>query len=313
MLSKPQLTQIILLTLLLVFGLLGYFTQVGRGFDFRSSISSFSEYINQIQFLKDSPKQKECFDYLNLQDSQFTYCKISDKVARPSVAIIGDSHANAAYYGFKNLLDTNNIGSILLADAGNPLYLMEDNGQSRPYARKQATNQILQILSGLKDIREVYIFTRGPLYLTGTEPLTGESLVFPSTIPAELYLSSKQLMINELNSAGKNVNLVMENPELKFLPRACIGNLQFLRVKSCNLSKTDFYARQNNYRKNLSSLVGVNIIDTSKIFFDSLNCKIYDQKNNLLYADDDHLSQFGSLKQAQYILSLSQLNLKLSP
>lgn len=309
---KSRLIQTILIALILVLGLCGYFTKVNGGLELRKSIASFSQYNNELHFLKNTPKQKACLDYLNLQDSLFTYCKISNATYQPSVAIIGDSHANAAYDGFSKILEANHIGSILLADAGNPLYQSEDFGQVHPYARMQATNQILQVLRGLKEVREVYIFTRGPLYLTGTEPITGENIVFPSITSSSLYLSSIQSAINELNISGREVKPVIENPEFHNSPRACARSIPYLNTY-CSLSMHNLIGRQKTYRELLGGLVAAKVIDASSVFCNDLNCSMFDAKENLLYVDDDHLSRQGSFKQAQYILSLPGNYVRLRP
>jgi len=295
--------QIILIVLILVLGFCGYFTKVQDGLVFRKPIVAFASHNDDLQFLKNNPKQKACLDYLNLKDSLFTYCKISSNGLKPSVAIIGDSHANAAYYGLSKFLEAHKLGSILLADAGNPLYRSEDFGQMYPYARMLATNQILQILKELKDVKYVYIFARGPLYLTGTEPITGNSIVFPSTTPPMLYLSSIQSFVDELNSSKKEIKLIIENPEFQNLPRVCLSPITHYKNTYCSLKKASVLNRQQQYRELLSKLEGVQVIDVSSVFCNDLDCNMFDMDGSLLYADDDHLSREGSLKLAKYLLS----------
>ena len=97
---------------------------------------------------------------------------------------------------------------------------------------------------------------------------------------------------------------VTENPELQFQARSCLPrpfNSDF--AQKCDQALDIVLARQGDYRNELSMLDGVSILDANKAFCDEDNiCFAVNSQNQLLYADDDHLSVLGSLWQFNKII-----------
>lgn len=180
-----------------------------------------------------------------------------------------------------------------------PIY---DGTEINNQACKDRVNRLLDILIAKNDIKNIFIFMRGPIYFTGTEPLTGKQyLLHGATVSIEKYQEGAQQTINRLSNAEKKIFLVTENPELKFDAASCLSRPFRIEAKDCRPISGEVNERQNKYIKMIGNLHNVTIIDSRKAFCSEDKCKIFDN-GKLLYADDDHLSIAGSTFQANSLL-----------
>lgn len=272
------------------------------GFDFRAGIRPYFLNVKEVIPPQINAQEPECLKYIGVTSPKFTYCKISLVNNKPpSFVVIGDSHANAAFYGISKYLESKGISSLLLADAGNPLMMQSEKYDSEQYSRKMATTQILQAIENSKEISTALIFVRGALYLTGTEPITNERVVFPSVISDMDFVDSLQVVASKLASMGVRVYFISENPELPFSPSACFTRPLAFSKNACELPKILVEKRQSNYSSLISRLNNVNQVSVLELFCQDQKCRILDESGRLLYSDDDHLSINGSAFQANYL------------
>lgn len=289
--------------LMVVVGYIGYNTYQRDGLAFRSTVKPFKNNKNELVRLPavDEP----CKVYVNSSNPIFPYCRFSDVGTKNTVAVIGDSHAHVAYAGIAERLSSYGLNAVLLANSGCPVLLGAEYGKSLEEKNicKQEIEKIIQIVIEKKDIKKVFIFTRGPLYMTGKELLQIAGPSFESIpISKEIFIASLQRTVDALNNAGKSVFYVTENPELEKSPEACIKRPLRVSVKNCEMNLPEVKARQNDYLTGLASIKGATIINTLQAFCTETRCKVFDEKGALLYADRDHLSYSGSWFQVNNVL-----------
>ncbi|MBR7784230.1 acyltransferase [Undibacterium sp. LFS511W] len=292
----------IFFVLMALLGVLGYHTYIKDGYDTRNSIKGFVN--NKNELLRTPASDEACLSYVDLKTPLFSYCRFTNVNSDETIAVIGDSHAHVAYPGISEFLASRGKNTVLLANSGCPPFLESPTGnnQNELDACANQVEQLLKVVESKKDIKKIFVFTRGPIYLTGTEPLSGDKKLGVSSFSLMQFVNSAQRSIDRLKSKDKTIFYVSENPELNFLPDSCLTRPFKVLAKSCAVSKESVYARQEEYRKSFSNLKNVTYIDSLPVFCPSDKCLIFDEKGSLLYADDDHLSVAGSRFQVNNLL-----------
>lgn len=284
----------------------GYETYQHDGIEFRSAVKLYKN--NKNELIRTPVIDNECLRYLGDDKPLFRYCRFTDASSQETVAVIGDSHAHSAYPGIAEFMLARKINTVLLANSGCPPFLGAEYGKTdeEKYSCKRRINAILNIIVQKKDIKKVFIFSRGPLYITGKyfaeeeEKEKGESLGGPY-IDAKIFFVSLQNTIDRLRAAGKDVYYVTENPEIALKPNACIPRPFRITYKSCDLDLAIVQERQGQYLANIRKLSNVTVVDTLFAFCPKHMCMAF-RNGELLYADYSHLSLAGSMFQANEIL-----------
>jgi peptidoglycan/LPS O-acetylase OafA/YrhL len=287
----------------IIVGSVGYNTYVRDGYEFRSSIKAFIN--NKNELVRTPAIDDECLKYTGLAKPLFAYCRFTNVNSDETVAVIGDSHAHVAYPGIAAYLNNKGVNTILLANSSCPPFVgsYTGNNQVEKDACKDRIEQLLDIVSKHKDIKRVFIFTRGPAYNTGTEPITGnKDLTGGNNIPIKEFANSAQLTFERLSKSGKLVFYVTENPELNFSAESCLGRPFKSNVRNCSVDKSSVLERQADYLGAFFNLKHVTIIDSLQAFCPQNSCIVFDDNGHLLYADDDHLSVAGSNFQVNRLL-----------
>jgi peptidoglycan/LPS O-acetylase OafA/YrhL len=281
----------------------GYNTYIKDGYAFRSSIKLFVN--NKNELIRTSASDEACLLYVGLKAPLFPYCRFTNVNSDETVAVIGDSHAHVSYPGISELLSSRGKNTVLLANSGCPPFLGSPTGDNKAEldACVDRMEQLLEILESKKDIRKIFVFTRGPIYITNTEPLTGDKALGVTNIPLQKFLNSAQISFNRIASKGKAVFYVSENPELNFHPNSCFARPFNVSPKNCVVQRRSVYARQADYINGFSKIKNITFIDSLPVFCPTDRCRIFDEEGALLYADDDHLSVAGSRFQAKKLLS----------
>jgi peptidoglycan/LPS O-acetylase OafA/YrhL len=139
-----------------------------------------------------------------------SYLLYTDVGKNETIAIIGDSHAKAAYYGIAKINSEYGVNTVLLARSGllSPI-LIGLEGYIKEYDQseiKKHTTAVINTLVNKKDIKKVFIFSFYEYYLTGWSPVE---------ISEAAYRSALQLTVDTLRHAGKEVFVVADNPILR--------------------------------------------------------------------------------------------------
>lgn len=211
--------------------------------------------------------------------------RFKNAYSNKTIAIIGDSHAQADYPGIANKCAELGMNTALFK-------YRYDSVNTKNGERELVIN----ILKSKTDIKYVFIILRGILYLLGKDldynPL--KSAHFVENYPAKL-----QDVVNTLRSLGKHVIIVSENPVFPFSPKDFFRKYSFIKSSDSNalvpwLSKKDVYENQKDYLQMLNEMTGAEIINGLDVFCPNDKCSLFDENGNSLYYDDDHLSVYGS-------------------
>ena len=235
----------------------------------------------------------------------FPYCRFTNANSDETIAVIGDSHAHVAYPGISEYLRSKGMNTVLLANGGCPPFLGSYTGsnQAEKDACKDRIEQLLDTVSQHKDIKRVFVFTRGPIYNTGTEPLTGtKDVTSGNKIPITEFVNSAQLSFDRLSKSGKLIFYITENPELSYSAESCISRPFKSLIRNCSVEKNSVLERQADYLSAFNNLKNVTIINSLIAFCPKNSCTVFDDNGALLYADDDHLSVAGSKFQVNKLL-----------
>ncbi len=273
-----------------------------EGLPLRSSIRTFKQNQNELQR---TPAQDEaCLTYVSNKKPTFDYCRFADQKSPRTIAVMGDSHAHVGYPGIERLATETGQNTVLLANSGCPPFLGGAYGKNETEVKTchQKIDDLVNVLISKSDIKQVFIFSRGPVYLTGTyfgEAEKGENK--GPLIDEKTYLASLQRTIDALRRAGKEVYYVTENPELPIPPEACIPRPLRFSTRGCDQDLSVVLERQKQYTTMLGKLHDLTIINTLDAFCEAGRCHAF-HDGELLYADFDHVSVTGSHFLAQRLL-----------
>lgn len=285
-------------------GAAGLWLQWQHGLPTRGAISAYQD---QNRELTRSPaRDQACLDYVGIAAPAFAYCRYTDGGGSGTVVIFGDSHAHAAYAGIAEYLQARHINTLLLANSGFPSFL---DIRTAPLDKEASqhrlgTQQMLAVLAQHPDIRQVFIFTRGPYYFTGVQPVSGETAI-PQVRKISLadFVCSAQATVNAMARPGLMIYYVLENPELHHDISRCFPRPLRATHEDCRPVSAQVMARFQAYREQLGGLRNLRLVDPIPIFCPSERCLLQDAQGNLLYADSDHLSLSGSRFLTQKLLA----------
>jgi peptidoglycan/LPS O-acetylase OafA/YrhL len=304
-LEKPIRRTKKVMALVVLMGLVGgtgYLIFSHDGYGSRASIKDFKN--NKNELVRTPYTDEACFKYINNKTPLFPLCRFTDANSTETIAVIGDSHAYAAYPGIAEYVKAKGKNTVLLANSGCPPYLGAPTrkNDAEKEACKLRMEELIHVVLAHKDIQKIFFFTRGPIYVTGVEPL-------PTIDPTEHHILSQadidlgiQRTINSLTQAGKKVFYVTENPELSYTAPSCITRPFRLNARDCRPEKAQVMARQKDYLNALTQLQHVTIINSTKAFCPENKCIVFED-GSLLYSDDDHLSVAGSRFQVKHLLA----------
>lgn len=312
--GKYGRTKVSALCLMMVLiGYIGYSTYQHDGLALRSTVKPFHDNRDQLKRTPDIDSQ--CKAFINNDVPLFPYCRYNAAGGTETVAIIGDSHAHAAFPGFSELMAEQGKNALLLANSSCPPFLGAVTGETEK-EKGECDARIKALINTLIEkhsIKTVIISTRGPIYISGNgfgeaekhyrnKPIQSLNKTSDVTSPDIIFGDALQRTVNALNQAGKKVYVLLENPEIGVDPAGCL-NRPFRENKAlnCSVKTSAVLDRQAAYREIIGSLKGITVIDPINAFCRNEVCTPFSAAK-LLYADDDHLSVEGSRFQAREVL-----------
>ncbi len=255
-----------------------------------------------VGFNTDATDIKNCKKYFG--DGFDIACAIDDKGANKTILLLGDSHALESYYGIKTYLENKPVNVIMLSPWCQPTLLgmetMAKTAKHREGCRRHL-QQITTALKNKKDITDVFFAFRGT-HIKGYG--YWESKPSFEIIPPHLYQQFFQNTIDVFNSLGKHVHYLTDNPEFRHAPRNCLWRpILFKPALNCDVTLSDMAAAQSDYLNIIKEIHGAEIIYSLPYFCPHGVCHVYNEQNEIMYRDNNHLSRSGSLWQARHILA----------
>ena len=304
-----------LFIIVLSIGFFGNYIAKKDGLPNRDHLESNEDF--EKQFIKPKLKNEDGIklitETLNYTPKQ-SFLKATSSSKSNNVLVAGDSHAYVAYEGISQEYKKRSINTLLFGTNSCPLYKGPGIGTSIE-SSKNCTKRSQEFYEFLEkmDFLRIFLFSRGPKYFEkkGFGTVDNED-----SIKNLSYFNNiehkKQFWLNVLNTMkyfdkqNKEVYIILENPELGFIPKNYCGKRPFnVFNKECKVEYTKYIKRMNEYKTKMINLAkrykNIFVIDIEEVFCDKDYCYgIKDGK--MLYSDDDHLSIEGSIYQAKFIM-----------
>jgi peptidoglycan/LPS O-acetylase OafA/YrhL len=287
---------IYLFTLLMLVGYLGFNCFDRSGYSFRyeykmlaanenSSYNSSFKYTSLGRDINDHNDGFNCISQVKLNIKKTdSFCKLTNSA--PNLAIIGDSHSNHLFYGFKNSPNKEyNKVIVMGASMCHPaLYA----GQSQ-----KCDDQIeatLNLISTLKSIKYVILSA----YASNIQA-SGNNF--------ENYLAGYKNTISALHKRQLKIIFIIDTPAFKESPVTCARNLLLIREffkkpdSHCNSFALDKTGPRNIYNKFVQELKAQNnevkFFDAYSLFCNESECQVV-KDSTLLFGDTHHVTDYGS-------------------
>jgi peptidoglycan/LPS O-acetylase OafA/YrhL len=232
------------------------------------------------------------------------------------VALVGDSHANSLWPGLGARLSAVGIPAIHYG-AGGCLNTYNTRTILPGYADPcvPIVNDIYDTLISSPTIKVVVLAGRWAIYQSGRDFDLGQGrrIEFdglPADLPqGEMFDAAVEASVARLLSAGKEVILIDDWPELGFSPAECVDvrPLTFtdpVLRSPCSVDQKRVQERQAGYRTEFDRLQRkfptLRTVETNNLFCDGTACSAM-SGDKLMYRDNNHLSLDGSALAAKPI------------
>ncbi|MBV8390744.1 MAG: acyltransferase [Mucilaginibacter sp.] len=283
-------------------GLTGFVTFEMDGLDFRGDMKSLQHTYSGLSLYAPNEKLQDCSH--ELQKIGFNYCKQSS-TNLPSLAMVGDSHAEHLFYG---TIKSSQDNWILLGNSSCPPTMGIEVTSTSAHDCKKFMFDIFSYLARSENIKTVALSYFGGY---ASDKDFAADHVIKNNGPAEIkvtgdYESSKEGLffsglnnsINFLEKNNKDVILIVDIPELPFFPRSCLSRPFFSsEIKNCTLDRKVVDKRQEVMRKEVKRLASLHprmrVFDTLPYLCNESVCNVF-INNELIYRDSHHLGIYGS-------------------
>ncbi len=238
-----------------------------------------------------------------------TYCQESRHGLKPTMIVVGDSHAIALWPGIAAAHPTENV--VLIGGSGCP-FLRQTRYWPIPDEREVCPGLIEAAYRAFPDPPRVFVLAaRMTVYLEGTrfDPVEGDipianfdSPAFPGQKGYSFFKAAPRRDLEFLTRRGDRVDLLLQVPELDFNPRACGGPLRsgvLPPPADCAVERRLVEARQYWYRRFVREVANdlrsprLRVLDSLDSLCDGDKC-FARRDDTLLYADNNHLNEAGA-------------------
>jgi hypothetical protein len=289
--EHKRIKAFILILLLTFCGILGYAVYSSSGFKFRAANNPLEQNAGEIgngQFDRYLDQKFIVCSSLKLareiaEDPNSGRGCLQSKVGVPTIAIIGDSHAQALYPGIAREFGSKNVALFARGGWGT---------QGLPSIRNKKFQHIFEHVINEKSIDTVLINAMWQLRYSTT------------FIENRSFYNELNETLRALTSAGKNVLLIDDVPTFSIEPKLCkYGRPQETR-DACRLEIQKFASQHEEYMPLLASLVeknpGTTLISLKNSLCDSSFCYMA-KGGEIFFRDNNHLNIFGSITIAKWL------------
>jgi peptidoglycan/LPS O-acetylase OafA/YrhL len=303
--------------LLLVMGAaggIGYACYRFHGLPDRASIKNAETALDYLSWGPEEYSDPTCKKYF----PKFQYCRLAVD-AQPTVALIGDSHANHFFLGLAEQYKKKNENLVMLGRAACPplIDILSRYRGKLDWCENSSSDAIKEIAS-LSGVHTVILAGNWHLYVNGWRFAELSRALPPWEIriignPTEennvnVFIGQLKRTIQYLELHSKNVIVIRQIPELNFEVSHCLV-LRPIQITTketpCETASEDVKAYLDEYARYFDRVLAdeprVIVWDPYPYFCDNLKCiSILDRKP--LYRDEAHLSKLGSQYFARRVL-----------
>jgi hypothetical protein len=243
------------------------------------------------------------------QAAAFEWCLSQNKNVAPQFAVIGDSKAEALYYGLARESDANQNWLLM---GTFPAFSLNKNGTAN------VLEQAMQRLETDSNI-QVVVLANSFRHIFSTDKETRFINKSYSAAEIEQLAVNQNEVVSSLQRAGKHVVFFIDNPTLPD-PTSCIQGamtslpvLRHLLTRKanpyCQIRYTDHLAGTAAYQQFIRELQRINpklmVFNPLPLLCDTANnvCTYFEDRN-FLYGYGDHISDYANSKIAKQLLPL---------
>lgn len=303
---NARVKTVVAAVLLAAVGLAGFTTYKKEGLDFRAGVQDFSTNARDLSWDLSDFKYGKCDETLIKQDPIVGYCSLSKPGDTPTMAIIGDSHADSIFHGIAKNDDRTwlLIGNSSCAPVTGVDIRVGDFAECKKLIEKS-----VDYVSTSETINTVVLSFFGNYALdsnyaadhrgkgNGLEKVEITSDIFKSKSKIDLFYLGLEHTVSQLEKAGKTVVITIDMPELPFYPRSCIDRPLVKKINDCVIPRNEVDQRQTVQRTIIGKLVlthpKIKVYDPIGMLCDETLCRaVIDEVT--FYRDSHHLSLRGS-------------------
>ncbi len=301
-------TVLILVSVMSIIGGCGLTIYRFEGFKSRDAHRKYGVNPDQLSIKPAEAPNYGCPEEIKSSEANLGYCRTSSK-SPPTMALLGDSHADDKYHGLAKLDPTHTW--ILLGNNSCPP--LQGIDVETDHAKcKERIDAALKYLCESPTITTVVVsffqsavldtpfaaehvsLNRGPHKTILRSPL------HPDYTKQQAFEEGLAATVRTLQESGKKVVLLIDVPELSFIPRDCIRE-----PSSCALPIETIEERQRVFRKIIADIKAryptVLVYDPLPLLSRRGRC-LYAYGGNLIYRDSHHVSEWGSEYLAEDLL-----------
>ncbi len=225
----------------------------------------------------------------------------------PTIAVVGDSHADHSFPGIADAFGDRNVvffgvpscpplRGIVSYDYGDKLRCTRMNDAVSTYVAGRPEIDLVILTFAMP----FYYTDKGVAYqhLGPNEPiLWNVDSVDSQPSRFAAVTTSLARTVDFYLKAGKQVVLMIDAPELPFMPAHCIERGDWLQPRDCTVPRASYLERQSSMREfvqtELAGRRGFLTYDPIGVFCDKRVCRMR-KDGRFLYRDSNHLSIYGS-------------------
>jgi len=290
-------------------GYIGFNAYKQDGFPFRSSLENVKLKIGDLTWERSKfGYYINCPSELASTEPTLNFCLLSAN-SPPHIALFGDSHAEDKFPGFANI-DKKNTWLLIGNDSCPPVSGINVAAPVSGQNCQRKMEKALKYIVNTASIHTVVLSFFGNYMLnssfsadhkrmkSGPQDVKITSEEFISKNKIELFYFGLDKTVRALEMYNKQIIVIIDVPELPFMPRDCIERpLSLGRNNNCNLSVVTAHDRQKELREVLIKLAEAHprmrVYDSFNLLCDKENCS-FEKDDMLFYRDSHHLSFRGS-------------------
>ncbi len=297
---KTRIKVILLCALLVVVAAAGFLIYTHGGYANRIKNNKHIAPIEESRWIKSAAPCNQIDGLPNISEK----CVVSDATKKPSVALIGDSHAGSLNYGIATEY-LKRGRSLLLATEGGcpPLYDVQFADQNRSKACHSKIDITFDYILSNPTVQTVILAMLGGPYHIEDQRTEKEDAKDANNwdLKKNTLAQSLSKTLDKLTKANKEIIFVIDWPYLTTNPESCIDSRPLRltnKIKNpCLITRREHDLRTSEYRDLIFSVLkkypNVKTFDSSRYFCDDQYCHGM-KDGEPLYWDKNHLSVYGS-------------------
>jgi peptidoglycan/LPS O-acetylase OafA/YrhL len=298
--ARGRGTVLMLVVVMSIVGALGLSIYRLNGLQHRSAHQKYGINPDQLALKPSDAPNYGCPEELKDVEPPLGYCRTSSS-APPTMALLGDSHADDKYHGLAKLDPTHSW--ILLGNNSCPplqgIDVETDHAKCKEriaaalsYVRDSSTITTVVLSFFEAAVLDTPFAAEHVSLNRGPHRVVLKSSLHPDFTKQQAFEEGLEATVRTLQQAGKKVVILIDVPELSFIPRDCIRD-----PSACVLPLETIAERQKAFRKIIADVEDRNpkllVYDPLPILSRRGRC-LYSFEGNLIYRDSHHVSEWGS-------------------